>query len=206
MRHILSAPALTAVALTAGAANAQQINDTYVSAKGSYGWMQNADVSGPDMKMNDGWGGNVAVGRYFAKNIRGEAELGYYTNGVDKVKVPAGDTGADGDVSALTGMLNGYYEPYADCRIKPYVGAGVGVANINLDGVTAGGAALADGDDTVLAGQVMAGASYALTPRTDLTAEYRYLQAADASIDTPAGSSDVSNKNHMAMVGVRVKF
>lgn len=218
MRHTLTATALTAAAaLTAGGAHAQTASDwmpwnwvrgdeTYFSVKGSSDWMQNADLGGPDLEMNNGWGGNVAVGRYLNKNTRAEVELGYYTSGVDKVKTSTGNVGADGDVTAMTGMLNAYYEPFAECRIKPYVGAGIGVANVDADSVSAAGTAVADGDDTVFAGQVMAGASYQFTPSTALTAEYRYLQTADADIDTPTGSTDMNYQNHMAMLGLRVKF
>jgi len=196
MKKTFSALATAAaVTMIAGSANAQGWGDwmpwnlvrgdeTYVSVKAGMTAMQDAKFDTGASEFEDGWAANAAVGKYMNPNWRGEVELGFNKNSQDGV----------GRAEAMTGMLNAYYEPFANCRLKPFVGAGVGIANVDFDGMD---------DDTTWAMQGMAGASYQINTNLAATAEYRYLQTGELDVGT---ANSPRYQNHAGLVGLRVKF
>jgi len=82
----------------------------------------------------------------------------------------AWDSPAGGDARVISGMMNGYIDiPFSLLGFKPNVGAGLGAARVDLSHVTAAGAPLLDGRQTVMAFQDMAGLGYALASHVMLT-------------------------------------
>ena len=57
--------------------------------------------------------------------------------------------------------------------MSPYLGAGIGVARVSLDGYTSSGTLIVDDSDTVFAGQLSAGVLYALNEQVSLDLGYR---------------------------------
>ena len=85
-----------------------------------------------------------------------EIALDYRTNDID-------DSTVSGDVSALAGMVNGYFQLPIDFPVKPYIGAGIGVANVSAE-AKAFGTKFVDDDDTVYA--TLTRADTTLAPRS----------------------------------------
>lgn len=148
-----------------------------------------------------------AVGKVF-NDFRGEAELFAGVNDISSLKAGGGSVSASGDVTALALMLNGYYDISTNSKWTPYIGGGVGFANVSINDFAAVGLFLADDDDTVFAYQLKAGIGYQFTPRIDGTLGYRYFGTADADFVDSSGapfSTDGAQINAVE-IGLRIRF
>lgn len=185
----------------------------YVSGNLGISLLSDSDVeqSGfPTIETSFDLGFNIggAIG-YDYGNIRAEGEIAYRLNDIDEFAVLGFIFPGGGDVSALSFMVNGYYDLHsANSPLVPYLGLGVGFANVMVD-ASVGGIPLlvADDDDLVFAYQFMAGIGYEISPTTALTVGYRYFQTSDASFSDP-GFPDVEAEiqSHEFNFGVRVMF
>lgn len=141
---------------------------------------------------NDGFAVNAAVGAKF-DNYRAELEYGYLYNSVDGFNsTPASDV----TTGVSTYMVNGYYDFKNSSPVTPYLGAGIGAAHGKFEQPGF------EGSDTVIAYQLMTGASYALNKNNSLYAGYRFTQANDFNLDT----SKVAYKRHAIEAGYRFSF
>jgi len=145
---------------------------------------------------------------------RVEGEIAYRLNDTDAGTVSGGPGPVFGEVSATSFMANGYYDfPLANAPWVPYLGFGVGFANIDAD-ITApllSPLALIDDSAIVFAWQIMAGFGYNISSTTTLTADYRYFVTADPEFSPgPAfpGLPDIESDygNHSFNFGARFAF
>ena len=106
----------------------------------------NFDVDGvegvvTDLDLNTGFNGELALGYKF-NNVRSDLSVGYGSFGVNEQRYRTANYGSAsvsgrGSTSLTTVMLNGYYDiPIRNAdqslsRWSPYVGGGVGYANIS---------------------------------------------------------------------------
>ncbi len=162
-------------------------------------------TSGGSVDLDTGTGASAFVGATFAANWRGEVELARRTLDISSV---AGTSGS-GDVSATSLMANAIYDLNLDTElaVQPYVGAGIGLTNLDLDGAAPFGGSTIDDSDTVGALQAIAGVSYPLNAQTTLFADYRYFATRDADFTTAAGAStSLDMRTHSLMAGLRFEF
>lgn len=167
----------------------------YVSAMG--GWQDalgsvetNQDsnnVNNPDIafSLKPGYAIHVAGGSAMGP-LRGEFEIGWMQSDIDKVNsitIPNLQT-RSGDTSALSLMVNGYYDIYVNKRFSFFAGAGFGLSFLDASGSAASGAAVynIDGSSTALAIQGMVGLDFAVTEKLHLTLGYRIWKAFNAEI------------------------
>lgn len=190
----------------------------YVGIQGGMTFAQDADneANGVTITTSQDTGFNIGgVGGYdFGNSFRAEGEVVYRKNDVDELDLSDLGLGVNtldgtGDVSALSFMANGFYDFDVSWPVKPYVGAGIGVASVSLNdvGATAGGLTveLADDDDTVFAYQLGAGLSYPLTPSATISVDYRYFATSDPTFkDVDGDKFDSEFKSHN--IGVRLLF
>lgn len=191
MKSLKIALAVSALALTAGAAHAEYYNPTtwnggYASVKGGLNSIQ--DNSG--VKFDTGYSFDGALGAHICPQVRVEGELGYqHADGRGRT-----------DLGTMTMMANGYYDfnnlGTWSTIVTPYVGLGLGAAHHEL---SANGGGNTEWD---VAYAAIAGASYAVTPKLAITADYKYLGT--PSIDKPG--RDVSYDSHNFLVGLRYSF
>lgn len=130
----------------------------------------------------------------FFNNTRWELEFAYRANDNDNV---------DGDISSLNYYANLYYDFNNDSPWTPYVGAGIGLTNVDYDTLAV------NGDDTVLGWQLLAGLSYAPTtlPNTFWSLGYRYQTTFDdPSFTSGASQGEVEVENHGVELGARFAF
>lgn len=200
-----------AAAQTAPAASAAPASGQYIAVSGGLigktdydygfanGWSVDADVKA-------GAQGAIAWGTSIGANWRGEIALGYRSQKVDSALTSNVGvfTATDGKVKALSIDLNGYYDFPVSGPVKPYLGAGIGAAQVKIDD------GLLDDKGDALTLQAMAGASVAVSPRISLFAEGRYQYTGSIKVKTTSPSGERNEKLNMtapgAVVGARFAF
>jgi outer membrane protein OmpA-like peptidoglycan-associated protein/opacity protein-like surface antigen len=93
-----------------------------------------------------------------------------------------------GEANALSFMLNGLVDFGADDGLQGFVGGGVGVARVDMDGrVNANGPGVWNDSDTGLAWQVLAGVRAPINDSWDVGLKYRYFNAPNVNLVDPLG-------------------
>jgi hypothetical protein len=145
------------------------------------------------LDLKGGFNGELAVG-YKWPNWRTELAVGYSNVPIDSLEFNIqGETfqrtGVDGSGHLTTVMLNGYYDiPIRSSdgvrsRWSPYLGAGIGYANIVMPACDFGSGCFAGGGAGALAYQAKAGVAYRATERGFAFVEGGYLGAAGTTIN-----------------------
>ena len=124
----------------------------------------------------------------------------------------SGLSNVDGDVYAIAGMVNAYYDFDFGSLWRPYVGGGFGGAIVGFNDLEGDVGALTltfadEDDDLVFAFQAAVGIGYHFNDNFTLYGGYRFFGT------TPAQISDVGNNNletefysHSAELGIRYTF
>jgi opacity protein-like surface antigen len=115
-------------------------------------------------------------------NVRVDGELAFRTNSINDIMgVPT-----EGHSSALSYMVNGYFDFPTGGPVKPYIGGGIGFATVLVD-IEVFGFPLADDSDSVLAYQFSGGIGYEINPRTTVSFGYRYFATEDPEMEDAGG-------------------
>lgn len=159
-----------------------------------------------ESSFDPGFNVGGAIG-YNYGSARAEVEIAYRRNDADELSVLGFGVPSDGSVSALSFMVNGYYDFHSgNSPWTPYFGAGVGGAHVDAD-ISVLGLQLVDDSAVVFAYQLMAGLGFNISPTTTLTMGYRYFATADPEFDDPTGTPfDSEYQTHEFNLGVRVAF
>ena len=168
--------------------------------------LEDATLSEPgftsvDMEFDPGLGLDVAVGNDFGA-FRIEGELTYRTNDIDQFTTRGVELEADGDVTALSLMLNAFLDVENETPFTPYIGGGLGFASVSMNDVKVSGIAVNDEDDTVVAYQIGFGVEYAVSEKISLDVGYRYYATDDPDFD----GTNVEYTSHNVILGVRVSY
>ncbi|MCH5277948.1 MAG: porin family protein [Desulfovibrionaceae bacterium] len=184
-----------------------------------------AGTLGGDSKTAARAGGALAVGYDFGKTmnipVRAELEYGIYGR-ASKTLSAVGEEGSASiktEVGLQTLLLNAYYDIGTYSGFTPYVGGGLGLAFVRVEGTVSAapaglepaGLSFAD-TRAVFAGQIGLGCSYAITDYAALDLGYRFLLTGNgkAALDLAGIElATVKSKNnyaHQFMLGVRFTF
>ena len=163
------------------------------------------------VEFDPGFAVGGAVGYRFQEYLRAELNLSYRQADIDKLTVLGYVLEGAGDVGAFTTLVNLYYDINLGLPVTPYVGAGIGIALIDVDSDSAANVLIVNDDSTEFAWNVMAGAASSATDNVDLTFGYRYLSSTDAKLDaTVVGvgnfTMDAEFGVHEVMFGARYNF
>ena len=204
-----------------------QAEGLYVAAAGGVSYLQDADNRNVtplvDVKSSydRGWVVSGAVGYALPGGFRLEAEVAYRKVKVDELDiVQDGGLGvalgggslngvtvaAEGHETALSVMANMWYDINTGTPFTPYIGGGIGFAEISLDKLSAAGALIVDGRDDVFAYQLGAGVGYAVTSNLTLTVDYRFFGTTNATFTDITGDFHSEVQNHSVMGGLRFTF
>ncbi|MBU6297231.1 MAG: porin family protein [Alphaproteobacteria bacterium] len=149
--------------------------------------------------FNAGYAYGGAVGYDMGNGWRYELDSVHQLSGLDRI----GGTLASGHLQSTSLMANATYDLPVDWIVTPYVGAGVGFANVGgaIDG-------LSGGDVWEPAYQVEAGLRKNLGDNYSLFTEYRFTQSEAAKFADPALSLAANQHfdDHQLMVGVSYRF
>jgi outer membrane immunogenic protein len=173
----------------------------YVGASGGVSMVHDSDISEPGIsgtvEYDTGFGFNLNVG-YDFDPVRVEFEFGYKNADVKNLSafgigVPVNNA----DLTTLSYMVNAFYDIKTKSAFTPYLGAGIGMINGELDdnGYTA--------DDTVFGYQFIVGAAYNFNKNFALDLSYRFQGAAQ---DFSLNGSDLSYMSSNIMAGMRYSF
>ena len=189
MKKLLATTAIIVSSTLPGVAEAAEAwPKWYVGLTGGVNLGEDIDFTNGTLKGEEGFSGSASLGyklggAQYAGRLEGE--LSYREHGDDL------------DATALA--LNYFYDLQTGTALSPYVGGGIGYAEIDLSNV------LINGDDRTWIYQLMAGVGYSpeIIPNTDLTLGYRYV---DSLSDAKIGAVDVEYEAHSIEGGVRLKF
>lgn len=186
------------------------------SARSSW-WGGNSSGS---LDFDTGWAGFATVGYGFEKNWRIELELGYRDNDATLTRGSCfgrGDVMAesividegcrtrtyDGDMTEYTAMLNVIYDVPLTEKLDLNIGLGAGVDYVQLD-LSRNGRTLTDESDTRFAFQAIAGLTYKITKRLDLSLTYRYLNVSEPEFEARYKTLELEDlEKHTVTVGLR---
>lgn len=157
--------------------------------------------------FDPGLGGYGAVGRRFS-SFRAEGEVYVSVDDVDSLAAGGASIGASGNVTTIAFMVNGYYDFSFGSKWKPYIGGGVGFANVDFHDLSAAGVLVTDDDDTVFSYQLKAGVAYEFTPRWEGTLAYRYFGSEDGDFDDSSATPFTTDgvELHAVEIGVRYRW
>ena len=207
VRQLLLAAALVIIAQGAWA----QTKPWYVAAGLGASFVDDVDATQAGFTLttdlDTGIFSTGAFGRSFG-NFRAEGELLYNSNDVSTVSALGVSLGGSGDVSTLGFMVNGYYDFDTNSKWTPYIGGGIGGANVSINSLSVVGVPLADDDDTVFAYQAKVGVAYEFSPAWEGTLGYRFFGTEDADfVDSTGGSfSTDGSQAHIVELGFRFRF
>lgn len=157
-----------------------------------------------DNEFDVGFLGGFTAGRLFENGLRSELEIRYSENDFDQTRAGGGgSSSASGDVSSIALMANLFYDFNKDGTFHPYVGGGVGGAQVSVNDFGTGGGDIFDGDDIVFAYQGGAGLAFDLTDRLTVDAGYRYFATDDANFRDSGNDVDFEYTQHIAMLSLR---
>jgi opacity protein-like surface antigen len=197
--HIMGASLLIACGMAA-----QANNGWYLSASGGPTFADdvNFTVQGRNVtaEFDTGFNINGALGYRFGR-FRLEGELAYLKNNLGKFSFRGSDLDADGDLSILGGLASLYFDILTNSRWTPYLGGGIGIANVSANDVAAGPFSVRDKDDNAFAYQIKAGLSYSLSDSIQAILGYRLFGADDLDIEDIDGP-----ETHNIEVGLRYLF
>lgn len=177
-----------------------------------------------------GWGIAGRLGYAWTSGLRIDGEISYRRNEVAKSKFVGTDgvnffnqtdEGASGHVRQIAIMANAYYDFINSTGITPYIGGGLGVANVQGEFTSSFHVPTQQADhlsdsDWGFAAQAIGGVSIALSRNLSLVADYRYFRAFDISLSeeqplAPANPTFAAARiggrgdyeNHAVMIGLR---
>ncbi len=163
----------------------------------------------------------ITIGQIQGRNLRTEVELSYRNININGLQlqgsIPTQSVGVFGDIGALSGMLNGYWEfvEFGPEKFKPYVGGGLGFSLARTDLIQANGTeAVISDEESSFAWQWMAGINYKASSSLDAFVEYRYFAAdsfrIDSQVPTVAGLGNGSGpfdfRSSSVLFGMRARF
>ena len=170
----------------------------YVSGNVGAVWLEDTDFGDDaEISFDTGFGITAAIGNAYENGFRVEVEFGYRTSDIDKFDSDLRSGSINGDFSTISLMVNGYYDFMPKETICPFIGAGIGYANVEGDIDELGSE-----DDNVVAYQVAVGVAFAINPQTKIDVQYRYFDTDDGDFD----GLEVEYGTHNAMLGVRYSF
>lgn len=200
----LSLAAIAAVLLSPAAAGAEGL---YISGGAGVNFPRESNLDGTGFKLDadidEGFAGVGALGYEFDRGIRLEGELGYRTGEIGSVS----GTSASGDVNVWSGMGNLLYDIPTGWAVKPFIGAGIGLARVDADGVSPVSTTAIDDNDTSIAFQGIAGLGYQINEQLNLNISYRYFTAPDLGFMAANGTRvDSDYSAHTVLIGLRFSF
>jgi opacity protein-like surface antigen len=117
----------------------------------------------------------------------------------------SGDTTAK--VDAVTALFNGYFDLGTWYRATPYIGAGIGAAQMHVTDYSAPFASGSANSQWKLAWALMGGVGYPVAPNLMVDVGYRYMNFGDMTVGSDAGAMTLKNlAAHEVRVGVRWSF
>jgi opacity protein-like surface antigen len=202
---------------TAGTAHALQ--GFYIAPKLGYSLQNFDDPRFGPLNLSDRdqgvWGGGLALG-YDMRMMQGwlplrvELEGFFRESGEENFTVLQGNLSNRARVTTL--FANAFYDIPLGMAFTPYVGLGIGMANVDyrtntdlaLDLLPAG--ASNSDDQWNFAWNIGAGVAYTITQNLDIDFNYRYVDVGEGEVKVGGFRSDSDIYLHEFLLGLRLTF
>ena len=149
------------------------------------------------LEYDGGVPGTLAAGYALANGWRGDLEFAFRRNDIND----GASVATNGEIDAGTLMAMAWFDWPVTWKLRPYAGAGVGTARLDLSG--ANGTTLGE-SDRVGAYQLAVGASSWITRQLALTLSYRLINTEEAQFQGSGLRSEYAADS--AMIGLRYFF
>ena len=160
-----------------------------------------------------GYGAGVSLGYDLGRRYpevgqgRLEIEVAHRGSDLDEIEFSDSSVAAAGDVTALTVMFNSFADFYQYRPWQPYVGLGIGFAQVSLNDAEVSGGPLGDDTDEAFAYMAAVGIGYRVNAMLTFDLGYRFLGALDPKFKLADGTtSEWDYDSHNVTLGLRVKF
>ena len=178
-----------------------------LSDTGSYNFSNASFGNKAVITTEQGMNVGIAIGVNLSSNMRAEFELSRTTNNTSEIGTPY--IAYDGSIDASFALVNLWYDLPTDTKIKPYVGGGIGYAQISHAG-SASGIAIVDDSDTSFAAQIGVGGriSIGANGAIDIGYRYKFFNGTDLQ-QLQVGGQDFENGkygSHSINVGYSYNF
>jgi OmpA-OmpF porin, OOP family len=154
----------------------------------------------------------INIGHAYKSGLRPEFSLNYRSNDVESVAFGPGNgdlsgqttTVVDGSTTSISALGNIWFDFNRGGTFRPYLGVGLGAAQVGYDSFQIGASTIADDKATVVAYQAGAGFGFNVGDNTVLSLDLRYLAAGDADIKATNGDTiTLEYGATSAMLGLR---
>ena len=165
-----------------------------------------------------GYSAGVQVGYAFG-GPRVEFEYNYRNNGASTIATSVGTQSASGSLTSNNFMVNVLYDFDTGSQWTPYIGLGLGVADVSANNITSGSvspSSYLDGTSSKFAVQFIFGVEYAVSDKMGVTIDWRGLWASNTNFNygigcnggtcIQTGTTNYDYWNGALNVGVRIKF
>jgi opacity protein-like surface antigen len=182
-------------------------------------------------EFDNGYNVSGYIGHRFEGGFRVEGEFNYSRSGVKRHSgVTAGGANIDAvDASVLTRgpalgatvgavvdsgigsqknygvFANGYYDFGRESSFQPYVGAGIGVQRVKFD-YRPSDVDVGQGSSTNFAWQLMAGASYKISPSFEVFGQYNYRDNGSTTMELDLLPADLDAKSRQSILSLGVRI
>ncbi|RLB77540.1 MAG: hypothetical protein DRH06_03570 [Deltaproteobacteria bacterium] len=207
MKNLLAV--LISLALFVGFTVSTASAGVYISGNLGAVFLNDADLDEDgdtgELTFDNGGVATFALGTTIGSAGRIEVELASRVSDFDEMKIDGWDTfDLNGDVTTGSFMGNVYYDFKNGSRFTPFIGGGLGFANVEYDIDSVAGIDDTDTkeDDDVVAYQIMLGGGFAATEQLSIDLQYRFFGTEDPDID----GVDIEYQSHNVMLGLRYSF
>lgn len=201
--------AVSAAAIAAVSAPAFADVQPYVTVGAGYNLAHDADYNAMSIMdvvdSEPGYQVFGALGYAFERALRLEGEIAYRNNELDNFETLGP---GPGDISALSGLFNAWWDFNRAGKVSPYIGGGIGLSRVKSQIATDAGAlsqiAINDGD-LGFTWQTGAGVAIEMFRGIDLDVGYRFLRAPnlDFAAATPLESFGAEYGAHTVTAALR---
>jgi opacity protein-like surface antigen len=154
------------------------------------------------VEYDDSWAFTGALGYDFGF-FRMEGEFGYQGNDVEAMVWHNVNVNPEGEMTAMTGLANGYIDFENGTNITPFLTGGAGITMLELqDYQFPGDEKKLDIDENKFAYQFGAGIDFKVSNQISLDAKYRYFAVDEIENEY----AKVEFASHNVMLGARLNF
>jgi opacity protein-like surface antigen len=197
----VAALAFSMTAVSAQADGMSEARGWYAGLFDGAAWPSDLDAnSAASFSADTGFAFGGVLGKQVTDNVRAELEISNWSADADSDCVgKCGVTSLDVDTLSILG--NVWVDIPVGAEVTPYVGGGLGMAGVSMDGADD------DGASWNFAWQLGAGVRMAVAPATTLDLGYRYKSTtAEAEDFGFPFENDADAEAHVLQVGVSFSF
>ena len=189
-------------------ATAAFAGNVYFSGSGGFTLVQDAEIKdavpSQTIEFENGWNAGGAIGYDFGM-FRTEFEISYRNNGLDILDVGGVEAPLSGSITATSFLVNGIIDLENKSNLTPFIGVGIGAANLSINDAAVLGVVIVDDSTTVFGYKVMTGIDYAFSPEFSLTADYTFFGTANPTFENVAGA-DFKSEYHSHNINAGFKY